>query len=66
MKQLFLMVNDGTVKLIETPFPTVKNNHVIVETMYSVVITNKVKIVKYHISLKSLIKNLLINTNDKC
>lgn len=37
MKQLFLMVNDGSVKLIETPFPTVKNNHVIVETMYSVV-----------------------------
>lgn len=37
MKQLFLMVNDGSVKLIDTPPPTVKNNHVIVETMYSVV-----------------------------
>jgi predicted dehydrogenase len=37
MKQLFLMVNDGTVKLIETPAPTVKDNTVIVETLYSVV-----------------------------
>jgi len=37
MKQLFLMVNDGTVKLIDTPAPTVKDNYVIVETMYSVV-----------------------------
>lgn len=37
MKQLFLMVNDGTVKLIESPVPRVKENHVIVETLYSVV-----------------------------
>ena len=37
MKQLFLMVNDGSVKLIETPAPTVKANCVIVETKYSVV-----------------------------
>jgi predicted dehydrogenase/threonine dehydrogenase-like Zn-dependent dehydrogenase len=37
MKQLFLMVNDGSVKLIDTPAPTVKENYVIVETLYSVV-----------------------------
>ena len=37
MKQLFLMVNDGSVKLIDTPMPTVKDNYVIVETIYSVV-----------------------------
>lgn len=37
MKQLFLMVNDGTVKLIDTPYPKVKDNHVIVETHYSVI-----------------------------
>lgn len=37
MKQLFLMVNDGTVKLIDTPLPIVKENYVLVETMYSVV-----------------------------
>ncbi len=37
MKQLFLMVNDGSVKLIDTPAPTVKSNCVIVETKYSVV-----------------------------
>lgn len=37
MKQLFLMVNTGTVKLIDTPSPTVKDNYVIVETLYSVV-----------------------------
>ena len=37
MKQLFLMVNDGTVKIIETPAPTVKDNFVLVETEYSVV-----------------------------
>ena len=37
MKQLFLMVNDGSVKLIETPAPTVKDNYVLVETLYSVV-----------------------------
>ncbi|MCU1807119.1 bi-domain-containing oxidoreductase [Cytobacillus firmus] len=37
MKQLFLMVKDGTVKLIDTPHPTVKDNYVLVETLYSVV-----------------------------
>lgn len=37
MKQLFLMVNDGSMKLIDTPAPTVKANCVIVETRYSVV-----------------------------
>jgi len=37
MKQLFLMVNDGSVKLIETPAPTIKDNYVLVETLYSVV-----------------------------
>lgn len=37
MKQLFLMIDDGAVKLIDTPRPTVKNNCVIVETKYSVV-----------------------------
>ncbi|RLQ94808.1 bi-domain-containing oxidoreductase [Falsibacillus albus] len=37
MKQLFLMVSDGSVKLIDTPPPTVKENHVIVETHYSIV-----------------------------
>ena len=37
MKQMFLMVNDGTVKMMETPAPTKKENHVVVETLYSVV-----------------------------
>ncbi len=37
MKQLFLRVNDGSVELIETPAPTVKENHVLVETLYTVV-----------------------------
>lgn len=37
MKQLFLSVNDGSMKVIETPAPTVKENTVIVETLYSVV-----------------------------
>ncbi len=37
MKQLFLMVNDGSVELIETPLPRVKDNFVVVETLYSVV-----------------------------
>lgn len=37
MKQLFLMVKDGSVKLIDTPAPTVKDNYVLVETLYSVV-----------------------------
>lgn len=37
MKQLFLMVQDGSVKLIDTPVPTVKDNHAIIETLYSTV-----------------------------
>lgn len=37
MKQLFLMVNDGSVKIIETPVPTVKENFVLVETLYSAI-----------------------------
>src|SRR5690625_360379 len=37
MKQLFLMVNDGSVKLIDTQPHKVKDNYVIVETLYSVV-----------------------------
>ena len=37
MKQMFLMVNDGTVKMMEAPAPTKKENHVVVETLYSVV-----------------------------
>lgn len=37
MKQLFLAVNDGSMKIIETPAPTVKDNTVITETLYSVV-----------------------------
>ncbi|WP_027128913.1 bi-domain-containing oxidoreductase [Fusobacterium perfoetens] len=37
MKQLFLMVNDGSVKLIETPMPRVKDEHVLIETLYSAV-----------------------------
>lgn len=37
MKQLFLMVNDGSVEIIDTPAPTNKENYIIVETEYSVV-----------------------------
>ena len=37
MKQLFLNVKDGSVKILESPAPVVKENFVIVETMYSVV-----------------------------
>ena len=37
MKQLFLSVNDGSMKTIESPAPTVKDNTVITETLYSVV-----------------------------
>lgn len=37
MKQLFLMINDGSVKIIDTPVPTIKDNHVLVETLYSAV-----------------------------
>lgn len=37
MRQLFLSVNDGSMSVVETPAPTVKDNTVIVETLYSVV-----------------------------
>lgn len=37
MKQLFLSVDDGAMTVVETPAPTVKENTVIVETLYSVV-----------------------------
>ncbi len=37
MKQLFLSVNNGDMTVVETPAPTVKDNTVIVETIYSVV-----------------------------
>lgn len=37
MKQLFLSVNDGSMIEIETPVPTIKDNTVIVETLFSVV-----------------------------
>lgn len=37
MKQLFLMGKDGTIKLLDTAAPTLKDNTVIVETLYSVV-----------------------------
>ena len=37
MKQLFLSVNDGSMSVVETPVPTVKDHTVIVETLYSVV-----------------------------
>ncbi len=37
MKQLFLNVKDGSVKLIRQPMPTVKENMVLVESLYTVV-----------------------------
>ena len=37
MKQLFLSVNDGSMSVVDTPAPTVKDNTVIIETLYSVV-----------------------------
>ena len=37
MKQLFLSVNDGSMKAVDTPVPTVKENTVVIETLYSVV-----------------------------
>lgn len=37
MKQLFLSVNDGAMTVVETPAPTVKDQTVIVETLYSVI-----------------------------
>lgn len=37
MKQLFLSVNDGSMNVVDTPVPTVKENTVVIETLYSVV-----------------------------
>lgn len=37
MKQLFLSVSDGSMHVVDTPAPTVKDNTVIIETLYSVV-----------------------------
>lgn len=37
MKQLFLSVSNGSVKVVDTPAPTVKDHTVIIETLYSVV-----------------------------
>lgn len=37
MKQLFLSVNDGSMSVVETPAPIVKDHTVIMETLYSVV-----------------------------
>lgn len=37
MKQLFLNVKDGKMKLIDQPMPTVKENMVLVESLYTVV-----------------------------
>ena len=37
MKQLFLNVSDGSMKLIDQPMPTVKENMVLVESLYTVV-----------------------------
>ena len=37
MKQLFLMVDDGSVRLVDVPAPSPKPGYVIVETLWSVV-----------------------------
>ena len=37
LKQVFLSVKDGSMTVVDTPAPTVKDNTVIVETLYSVV-----------------------------
>ncbi len=37
MKQLFLNVNDGSMKLLDQPMPTVKENMALVESLYTVV-----------------------------
>ncbi len=37
MKQLFLSVSDGSMSVVDTPAPTIKDNTVIVESLYSVV-----------------------------
>lgn len=37
MKQLFITKNNGSVKLIETPIPRVKEGYVLIETLYSAV-----------------------------
>ena len=41
MKQLFLNVKDGSMKLIDQPMPTVKENMALVETLYTVVSAGK-------------------------
>ncbi len=37
MKQLFLSVEDGRMTVVDTPAPTIKDNTVIVESLYSVI-----------------------------
>ncbi len=37
MKQLFLSVSDGSMSIVDTPAPIVKDNMVLMETLYSVV-----------------------------
>jgi len=37
MKQLLMSVDDGSVEIVETPCPTVKENTVITETLFSVI-----------------------------
>ena len=37
MKQLFLNVKDGSMKLLDQPMPTVKENMALVESLYTVV-----------------------------
>lgn len=37
MKQLFLSVSDGSMNVVDTPAPVVKENSVVIETLYSVV-----------------------------
>lgn len=37
MKQLFLSVSDGSVKVVDTPAPAAKDHTVVIETLYSVV-----------------------------
>ena len=37
MKQLFLNVKDGTVKLLNQPMPAVKDNMALIESLYTIV-----------------------------
>ena len=43
MKQLFLNVSDGSMKLIDQPMPTVKENMALVESLYTVVSAGTVR-----------------------